>query len=493
MKKALALLASLMLSTGAFSSHIVGGDITVKFIGNGKFQITLHFFRDCSSSTPFDDPIPLGIFDKKTNALVMTDSMKLISHTKLSLGDSCYSPPNLCVEEGLFIDTIALPNNTNGYYLSWERCCRNGSISNITGPSNTGMVFYAEIPDPLLQDSSPVFGPYPRGYMCANQPNTLNFSASDINGDSLVYTLTEPYAGHTSAGVPVAPTPIPAPYDTVTFAWPAYGMFNIVGGAPPMTINARTGLITAQPVALGIFVFCVKVVEYRNHIKIGEIRRDIQIDVLPCSNNIAPGFVSPTASSYTLTAGQNLCLNIEAIDPDNDWIALSGTSEMFQNDPALPESSFAGDSAQGLAKNILCIQTACRHVRTAPYHVRFLAKDHSCYPANTSAFDLDIYVKAPLDGKIDSLLPNVFTPNSDGLNDFFQIKAEHASTCSTNFNIQIFDRWGVLMFNSNDFNFRWDGHAKSGKEAAAGVYYYVLKGDFTYSSFSYKGFVQLER
>jgi len=493
MKKILVLLALSMLPYAAFSSHIIGGDISVKSLGNNKFQVTLHFFRDCNSSTPFDVPLPLGIFDKKTDSLYLTDSMKLISHTKLILGDSCYSPPNLCVEEGLFIDTISLPANPNGYYLSWERCCRNGIIMNINGPSNTGMVFYAEFPDPSIHDSSPVFGPYPRGYMCANQPNILNFAATDADGDSLVYSLVKPLAGHTSSLAPVAPTPIPAPYDTVTFAWPTFGMFNIVGGAPPMTINSHTGIVMAAPTALGVYVFCVEVDEYRNHVKIGEVRRDVQMAVLPCSNDLAPAFVSPPDTVYTITAGQNLCLNIAAVDPDNDWIKLSGSSELFSASPTEPLTTFDPDSAQRTAQNNLCIRTNCSHIRTAPYMVHFTAKDYSCYPSKTTAFDLAIYVKGPVGGKMDSLMPNVFTPNGDGLNDFFQIRTDQLGACFDNFNIQIFDRWGVLVFDSDDFHFKWDGYAKSGKEAASGVYYYVLKGSYINSAFQFKGFVELER
>jgi gliding motility-associated-like protein len=493
MKKLLTVLACSLFSMSVYSSHIVGGDITIKSLGNNKFQITLHFFRDCNSSTAFDVPLPLGIFDKKTDALILTDSMKLISHTILTLGDSCFRPPNLCVEEGIFIDTVNLPNNPNGYYLSWERCCRNAIINNITAPSNTGMVFYAEIPDPAMNDSSPVFGSYPKGYMCVNQPNILNFGATDSDGDSLVYLLVKPYAGHTSGAAPIAPTPIPAPYDTVTFAWPAFGMFNIVGGSPAMSINSKTGQITAQPSALGVYVFCVEVDEYRSHVKIGEIRRDIQIAVLPCSNNLAPVFISPPLSTYSITAGETLCLTIAAEDADNDWVTLNGTSEMFNNSSGIPKGSFASDSAQKTAKNTLCLKTDCSNIRTAPYKVIFNAKDYSCYPSNATTFELNIFVKPPIDGKIDSLLPNIFTPNGDGLNDFFQISTEHLSTCLDNFNIQIFDRWGVLIFSSNDFHFKWDGNAKTGKEVAAGVYYYVLKGNFSNSAYQYKGFVHLER
>jgi gliding motility-associated-like protein len=493
MKRLQFFLLSLLLAYTASASHIIGGDITVKSLGSNRFKITLLFFRDCSSSVNFDDPIPLGIYDKVTNAQFMTDSMKLISITPIHLGDSCFSPPNLCVEQGLFIDTISLPNNPHGYYLSWERCCRNGVISNLVSPGTTGMVFYAEVPDPALFDSTPVFGTYPKAYMCVNQPNLLNFSATDADGDSLVYSLVKPYKGHTTASTSTLPNPLSAPYDTVTFLYPNYGMFNIVGGIPAMKINRSTGIISASPNVLGIFVFCVQVDEYRNHVKIGEIRRDIQYEVLACQNNLAPVFVSPAGTAYSIVAGDSLCLRVAATDYDGDWVMLKGSSPMFDGTPGIPSATFTPDSAQGTAQSIVCIQTTCAEISETPIRMHFVAKDHSCYPSNSTSLDIDITVKPPREGRIDTTVANVFTPNGDGIHDTFRISSEHISPCFDTFHIQIYDRWGVLLFESGDFQFQWDGKNKSGKEVTNGVYYYVMTGTFRSSNVMHTGFVHLLR
>jgi gliding motility-associated-like protein len=50
-------------------------------------------------------------------------------------------------------------------------------------------------------------------------------------------------------------------------------------------------------------------------------------------------------------------------------------------------------------------------------------------------------------------IPNAFTPNSDGLNDGF--KAEGVGI--DQFSLQVFDRWGKLIFESDDINKAWDG------------------------------------
>ncbi len=66
---------------------------------------------------------------------------------------------------------------------------------------------------------------------------------------------------------------------------------------------------------------------------------------------------------------------------------------------------------------------------------------------------------------------NVFTPNGDGSNDYFQIRIPGA-TC---FNVEIYNRWGVLIYTLISQEQSWDGRIyNSPAEAADGVYYYVL-------------------
>jgi gliding motility-associated-like protein len=68
-------------------------------------------------------------------------------------------------------------------------------------------------------------------------------------------------------------------------------------------------------------------------------------------------------------------------------------------------------------------------------------------------------------------IPNVFTPNGDGKNDAFYIK----NLCNYDaFFIKIFNRWGRVIYESTDPDFRWDGTTKNGDEASDGVYYYVM-------------------
>lgn len=72
-----------------------------------------------------------------------------------------------------------------------------------------------------------------------------------------------------------------------------------------------------------------------------------------------------------------------------------------------------------------------------------------------------------------AFVPNIFSPNNDGINDCFEVYTK-AGLVSQNYKMQIFDRWGGLVFSSADPNVCWDGDVR-GKPAATGVYVWVLE------------------
>ena len=69
-----------------------------------------------------------------------------------------------------------------------------------------------------------------------------------------------------------------------------------------------------------------------------------------------------------------------------------------------------------------------------------------------------------------TIVPNVFTPNGDGVNDILMITATGLGTV----NAQIFNRWGQKEYEWNTINGGWDGHTASGVPAVEGTYYIIL-------------------
>ncbi len=492
MKLKIALIIFIISQCPLFATHIVGGDITLKSLGANNFEVTLRFYRDCTAGTAaYDNPITLGVYDQITNTEAFQFTLPLISTQILVLGDSCFTPVGLCVEEGIYKGTINLANNINGYYLSWQRCCRNNIIQNIVLPGDAGMVFYVEFPDPILVNSSPVFGSYPNAYMCNSQPNIQDFSAIDSDGDSLAYFLITPLNGNASAATPI-PTPSSGPYSSITWQTP-YNALDMIGGVPVMSINPVTGILTATPSTLGIYVFAVVVKEYRGGIKIGEVRRDIQYQVISCNTNQAPIFINPTVASYSIVAGDSLCIPIEASDINSDWVGLSASSELFTNPSTTAFTTFTNDSAIADVHSTFCFQSTCDHIREGAYSATFYARDYSCYGTNVVTTVVNITVLSPIDGQLDKIMPNVFTPNNDNKNDYFKVNADNINDCFDKFQIKIYSRWGELLFESDKFHFNWDGKNKKGKMMVDGVYFYIIDGNFKNESFEYKGNIQILR
>jgi len=78
---------------------------------------------------------------------------------------------------------------------------------------------------------------------------------------------------------------------------------------------------------------------------------------------------------------------------------------------------------------------------------------------------------------VDLTLPNVFSPNGDGKNDFFTPVAlgKFDVYDIDKFDIKIYNRWGELLYESTDSSFKWNGTNKGGKALSDGIYYYVAE------------------
>lgn len=82
-------------------------------------------------------------------------------------------------------------------------------------------------------------------------------------------------------------------------------------------------------------------------------------------------------------------------------------------------------------------------------------------------------VTVSIDVKKDWFLPSAFSPNGDGNNDILYLRGYGIKS----FNLQIYDRWGVKVFETSGMGDGWDGRY-AGKNALAGVYQWSLEIDF---------------
>ncbi len=216
--------AGIFFPLRSFASHIVGGEIFYQCLGSNNYQITLKVYRDCFNGIPpLDNPAYIGIFNA-SGVLVGNPVVSLSADSLLPVtaNNPCLVvPPNICVEEGTYTFTAFLPPVPGGYTIAYQRCCRNITLLNIFDPSNTGITIQQTIPDTALAicNSSPYYNNYPPTVICVDYPLVFDHSATDPDGDSLVYSLCAPYTGADALN-PQPLQPTAPPYTTVVYVFP---------------------------------------------------------------------------------------------------------------------------------------------------------------------------------------------------------------------------------------------------------------------------------
>ncbi len=77
------------------------------------------------------------------------------------------------------------------------------------------------------------------------------------------------------------------------------------------------------------------------------------------------------------------------------------------------------------------------------------------------------------------VIPNIFSPTNDSLNETFHLvfSADGSTTAVANYSMQIFNRWGTLVFETTDPNNNWNGTI-NGNDAATGVYFYIVEAKY---------------
>ncbi|MEI6312592.1 MAG: PKD domain-containing protein [Bacteroidota bacterium] len=296
----------LFLSIKTFATHIVGGVMNYRYLGGTNYEITMKLYRDNGPSitTRFDDDgtagaiLVVSLYRESDNALIQTYESynPIVTDVDPAITNPCLRPTDIRVQQGEYRFNISVPNTTDAYYISYLRCCRNGSINNIVTPGDVGTTVTVRIP-PIntFPNSNAVYRNFPPIFICQNAPLLFDHSAIDADGDSLFYELCNPYAG-LDATSPSATSGFigdprcAAPYTPLTFLAP-YTSSNPLGTpalpAVPITIDPYSGLIYGTPPTLGQFVVGVCVTEFRGRIPICRTMRDFQFNVVICPNPTA--------------------------------------------------------------------------------------------------------------------------------------------------------------------------------------------------------------
>jgi hypothetical protein len=231
-------------------------------------------------------------------SLVSTQDITLLCSSQTSLCSGGTSPYG--IELYRYDAVVTLPSGCNSWTFSAETCCRNASITNLSAPSSNGFYISTQLNNTLTPcNSSPVFASTPTPFVCVNQPVYYQQLAFDPDGDSLVYSLTNCLSEAS----------------TVVSYLPGFS-----GASPltnPVNINPATGEMTFTATTAQTAAICVRVEEYRNGVKIGEIIRDLQFVIQNCTNQ-APvlGGINNVPNTYSISTceGTDLCFTVPITD-----------------------------------------------------------------------------------------------------------------------------------------------------------------------------------
>ncbi|MBR0310315.1 MAG: gliding motility-associated C-terminal domain-containing protein [Paludibacteraceae bacterium] len=185
----------------------------------------------------------------------------------------------------------------------------------------------------------------------------------------------------------------------------------------------------------------------------------------------APIAVKSHVTSRTETRGKQGELSNELERPTSEDV-LTGSAELriqFYSNPTPAATFFSWRVYQGTALIYSRNDENLFEVFSEPAAYRVVntvtGTDCPCETCNQDSTEVTVNISVS-----DLRVPNVFTPNGDGLNDEFRVQYRSLAE----FHCWVYNRWGKLIFEWTDPARGWDGTI-NGRPAAEGAYFYVIR------------------
>lgn len=295
MIRKLLLSLSLLSTLYASATHVIGGEMYYDYLGGDQYQFTIKLYRDCDgANAALPTSVAVGVYNGASNTYLFQQTLNPSGPAvgvPVVLDNPCLTvPPNACVQTRTYVGVFTLPFSPDGYQLSYQVCCRTASIVNIVDAGNVGLSLLVRVPGEVFGNSSPRYDELPPIALCLNETLIFDHSASDPDGNELVYELCSPFLGGSSGGSIFNPGPGPTPTPSQATAppytfipWsPAYSATTPILSNPPITVDAITGALTVRPTQIGRYVIGVCVSEYQDGVLLSTSRRDFMFQVVPC-------------------------------------------------------------------------------------------------------------------------------------------------------------------------------------------------------------------
>ena len=385
----------------ASATHIVGGQLFITENKNSyyNYNIGLTMYFDALNGDPGaeDNQVAVYIFRKRDNAAmgfvrIPKIGRKSVSYTNPLCGIASTETIQITYATDILLETSDF-GDPGGYYMVWDRCCRNGTITNIKSPGDAGSLFYLEFP-PIVKNgisfhnSSPKFTEIQGDYACVNSPFFFNFGGTDADGDSLSYRLITPLQGFSTKDRPSVQAIGSSNYPTLNWI-DGITNANIIPGPKPLTIDSRTGMLSVTPGNLGLYVFAVQVDEFRNGVRIGTLTRDFQLRVVDCPKMDQPkllfkqkGKISFYNSNEIVTIKKDdpNCFEVMVTDPTvNEVLKVTGRAiDHSQNYFSILPAQYRTTIANDTMRFDVCLAECFVTYDNRPIRIELIVQDESC-------------------------------------------------------------------------------------------------------------------
>ena len=501
-------LTSLLILTSfvSFGSHLAGGDIQYKYIGDSTgiqrhYKVILRVYRDVTGiamGTTDNVTVSSGCFANINVPMTLTAGSGVVSPTLFD----CVNPSSSVktLEVYRYIGYVILPSNCSDITFWYSNCCRPPGITNINtsnGGGNDGFYFDAKLNNAQGQNSSPIFVSEPVRAFCVG--NSFNWKQSTIeyDGDSVVYSLINCREGN-------YPNQTDIPFDA---GW----IKNQPVTSAYFNIDPNTGLISFLPTNQEIDVLSVLVEEYRWDTinlwwyPIGTASRDMMISIASTCNPIAMSGVQFDLNTYpidsitglpykevqcgdtafgikfhialdgysindidfrmtnTMTSQPEAIIKIWS-DVDVNYETDSVRVVMFS--PFSQEGNYYLYSKKGNDGNTLINKCGIPMNEFDTILVKVVNCPPPPPPTPIGPIDQELEGIPPSPLPQPVVIPNVMTPNGDNKNDLFVIKNLMEWEYKE---LIIVNRWGQVVYYNYNYQNDWDGGSVSD-----GVYFGVL-------------------
>ncbi len=252
------LLASAVGLTKTYASHIAGGELYYRYIGDSTGVVNQYlvelkmckFINGAAMPNSVDIDVCSSCFPNTT--IVLSATTFLVHPTLfdcVNAGDTGTVGMQCFFYRGVY----TLPGICADYRFTYNTCCRNGYVGNLFNASNQGFHFRAELNNLSANNSSSKFKWSAIRTLCVNKAVNIYFSATDEDLDSLFYRLVAPKKPTSGCGFSLIPyaagysssQPLPtSPANSAVF-------------------NSDIGVLSVTPSLQGIYQVAVAIDEFR--------------------------------------------------------------------------------------------------------------------------------------------------------------------------------------------------------------------------------------